>query len=213
MFSHSIFSVTYSIILLTALNYGKCVVFNNFQWTDAYGDQNYIGDELQAWQMIVVAGVSQKFTICDGVAYAAGFGVMSPNGGFASRYYYSLPTHDMIYFSIFFQILDHWNVTDYFSLIFDTTEVEFRNFVTDSTAFPTNACGESTRKGFQMYLVGKVPHSGLNVTFKIVSHLNDAPTEKSFGFRMVNLLFANTNAPQPQSSKITLIVLVQHLLQ
>jgi len=160
MTSQLIFSCLWALLLVTTFRPNHCYVFNYFEWRDLFGDVAGMQLDLPAWTITAVSGVTNKYTLCNTFPLLGGYGVIEPNAGTAARLYNQLPTHNMVYYSIYFYIFDYWNGTDYFSLKFDSTEVEFRQFAVDSTAFAPIVCGEVNRRGIEMFLVGKTPHSG-----------------------------------------------------
>lgn len=58
---------------------------------------------------------------------------------------------------------------------------------------PTNRCGDPNLDVGSIIFFGTLPHTASSLTVKVGCKTDDPPTDESFGFRDVNLLFSSTS--------------------
>lgn len=179
------------VVVFYCLGNTNCYIWNGFEMRELWYNAATTELELTAWTVASVSGVTYKYMNCSGLPFVGGYGVLKPTGETTIRTYNPSLTIKMVYFSLHFIFLDNWASTDYFEIKFNSEIVKIENFASYSD-FRFDACGEAGRRGFEMRIFGKVPLTAISLTFGVSSYLGAGPTDRSFGFRELSLLFSNT---------------------
>jgi len=102
--------------------------------------------------------------------------------------YSGLPAHDMIYFSLTLSLIDNWHTSSSVAILFDQQDYDVGLFLTDTTSFPQDECGEAAYDLTGIRFYGKVKHKGTSLTLRITTVEHDSDV-KSIGFKDITLLF------------------------
>ena len=136
---------------------------------------------------------STIYTPC--VSYIiGGYGVLgglNQGGGYFERTYTGLPDHHMIYFDINFYLIDTWDPSiDYFEVHFDSRAFSSSVISAYFTNICTNYCGVSSCGDVpNVLMVGKFLHNINSVVLQVISRMDGATDNESFGFRDISLNF------------------------
>ena len=134
---------------------------------------------------------SNRLYVCAGTYLLGGYNIL-PDNAYFTRVYTGLPPHNEFFYSITFWLIDSWNPPDSFTIEFDSVSVQGFNGLQHSTNFPNDyLCGNTFRDLKDVFVSGLISHSTPSLTLKVTSKTDQVPTDESFGFRDINLIFKN----------------------
>ena len=135
------------------------------------------------------------FALCDQKYYIGGFNLTRALPAF-SRNYTNLPPHNVIYYSVTFQIIDSWDVADQFLLQFDNVNItSFKSAAHSRISADRNRCGKDMNETIPMVFEGKISHSSISLNFVFFGGHDQDSTDESIGFRDIIFDFRNENPP------------------
>ena len=163
-----------------------------YELRDLESNTTYFNTEAQHWTITnnLTSAITSE---CYGSWIMGGYGITG-QGGRYSRFYSSLPSHNMIYFTIYFWIIDLETSSDLFKIYIDNQLIDDWNSIGYSYAsFPVpNICG-GTQKDFpSVAIYGNAAHNRSSLTLEIASMLS-ASDVFSIGFRNISILFQTTS--------------------
>ena len=167
-------------------------------------DSTNFAAEAASWSRSSAAISTTIYTQC--VSYIIGghgvLGGSSQYGKYFERTYTGLPSHNMIYFDINFQLINSWDhyPPDYFEIHFDSKVFRSSAISQRFSLSVLKYCGVSGGNGLlNIRMNGKLIHAGTSVTLKVVSRMDGSTQDESFGFRDVSLSFV-PNPPNTTES-------------
>lgn len=127
------------------------------------------------------------------------------SGSYLERTYYSLPSHDIIYFQIRFIFSGQWQSAYKLSVEFDHQEIIWTQpqQLLSASYMTTNLCGGTIRNYFSsIYAVGKIFHTNDILTVTVRSDLPDS--SGSFGIRGLRFSFGQKKVGEVEGSSFKL---------
>jgi len=148
--------------------------------------------EASSWTASSLRG-STVVSTCNGTSLVGGYKIL---GGVEDEYfqriYTGLPAHNITYFTMTFWLIDSWDYPkDSFQISFDSEVLDGWSIA--FSKFESNLCGGSKYNDLpNMKVYGQISHSGASLVLRVISQLDESSSNEAFGFRDVNLIFANT---------------------
>ena len=161
--------------------------------------------EASFWSATSLVTGSTIYSYCYNKYLIGGYNVLGTIYGSFSRTYPGLPAHNMILSSMTFQPLDSWDASssaapggDHWEIWFDFLLVKFPALLVPTTgiipSYLLPVCGTPTYKDWtEITLILKLHHSASSLLIVIVSYLDEASFNESFGFRDISITFYNSS--------------------
>lgn len=163
-------------------------------------DASFIQDT-SAWSATILRS-THIYSQCNQTYLLGGYTVLGPTspssqvpmqGQYFERVYQNLPPHNAVYFSLTFWAIDSWDYpTDSFQLRFDNKVMN--GWTLSYTDFVSSLCGNPNYKELpNIRIFGSFNHNALSLDMRVISQMDQATDDESFGFRDINLLFTNSS--------------------
>ena len=154
--------------------------------------------EASDWTLSGLISSSTTY-ICYSASILGGYQIMNQNG-YMERIYTGLASHNIVYFNIKVNLIDHFVSPDTALFQIGAKSFTMGDLGVDYGTFNSSVCGSSSSNDLTYgYEIGKAFHTGDSITIRITSNVARSPSVASFGIRDVSLLFTNSSAGEAES--------------
>lgn len=161
-------------------------------------DLNIFSTETETWALTgVINPLQPKTTFCGPITMIGGYGIVTV-GSYISRTYTSLPSHNLISFTVTLLIMDTWQAANEVEITIDSQSA-FKGKPTVMIASGTIQRCHQSPPDFINSVVGKLFHSGPTLTI-IFTYTLQTNYGGNFGVKELKMKFANATASDVKQS-------------